>query len=65
MSIFQNVSQPARLVGIWFNRFFEPACGTLFFVILKPKTYMDRAHKLQIGLGQYFGSILGFGLGYL
>ena len=26
---------------------------------------MDRAHKLQIDLGQYFGSILGFGLGYL
>ena len=55
MSIFQNVSQPARLVGIWFNRFFELACGTLFFVILKPKTYMDRAHKLQIGIYSILG----------
>ena len=26
---------------------------------------MDRAYKLQIGLGKYFGSILGLGLGYL
>ena len=26
---------------------------------------MDWAHKLHIGLGQYIGSILGFGLGYL
>ena len=26
---------------------------------------MDQVHKLQISLGKYFGSILGFVLGYL
>ena len=35
------------------------------FVILEPKSYMDHAHMLQIGIGQYFGSILGFGLSYM
>ena len=37
----------------------------LILVILEPKSYMAQAHKLQIGLGQYFGSILGLGLGFL
>ena len=40
-------------------------CGALFFVILEPKSYMVRAHKLQLDLGQYFGSILGLGLSYM
>ena len=39
--------------------------GALILVILESKSYMDWAHKLQIGLGQYFGSILGLGLGSL
>ena len=34
-------------------------------MILEPKSHMDHAHMLQIGLGQYFGSILGFGLSYM
>ena len=34
-------------------------------VILEPKSYMAWAHKLQIGLGKYFGSILGLGSGSL
>ena len=40
-------------------------CRTLILVILEPKSYMDWAHKLQFSFGQYFGSILDFGLGYL
>ena len=34
-------------------------------VILELKSYMAWAHKLQIGLGQYFGSILCLGSGSL
>ena len=34
-------------------------------MILEPKSYMVQAHKLQLGLGQYCGSILGLGLGSL
>ena len=37
----------------------------LILVILEPKSYMARTHKLQIGLGKYFGSILGLGSGSL
>ena len=37
----------------------------LILVILKPKSYMARAHKLQINLGQYRGPILSLGLGSL
>ena len=37
----------------------------LILVILEPKSYMAWAHKLQIGLGKYFRSILGLGLGSL
>ena len=40
-------------------------CGALFFMILEPKSYMVQAHKLQIDLGQYCGSILGLGLSYM
>ena len=40
-------------------------CGALFFVILEPKSYMGRAHKLQIDLGQYCGSIFGLVLSYM
>ena len=37
----------------------------LILVILEPKSYMAQAHKLQIGLGKYFRSILGVGSGFL
>ena len=40
-------------------------CRTLIFVIFEPKSYMDQAHKLHISFGQYFMSILGFGMSYL
>ena len=40
-------------------------CEVLFFVILEPKSYMVRAHKLQLDHGQYCGSILGLGLSYM
>ena len=40
-------------------------CGALFFVILEPKSYMVRAHKLQLDHGKYCGSILGLGLSYM
>ena len=40
-------------------------CGALFFMILEPKTYLVRAHKLQLDLGHYCGSILGLGLSYM
>ena len=40
-------------------------CGTLFFVILEPKTYLVQAHKLHLDLGKYFGSILGLVLSYM
>ena len=40
-------------------------CGALFFVILEPKTYLVRAHKLHLDLGKYFGSILGLVLSYM
>ena len=40
-------------------------CGALFFMILEPKSYMVRAHKLQLDHGQYCGSILGLGLSYM
>ena len=32
----------------------------LILVILEPKSYMAQAHKLQIGLRQYFGPWFGF-----
>ena len=38
--------------------------SAVFFVILEPKTYLVRAHKLQLDLGQYCGSILGLFLSY-
>ena len=34
-------------------------------MILEPKSYMGRAHKLKLDHGQYFGSILGLGLSYM
>ena len=34
-------------------------------MILEPKSYMVRAHKLQFDHGQYCGSILGLGLSYM
>ena len=34
-------------------------------MILEPKSYTVQAHKLQLDLGQYCGSILGLGLGFL
>ena len=37
----------------------------LILVILKLKSYMAQAHKLQISLGQYCGPILSLGLGSL
>ena len=40
-------------------------CGALIFVILEPKSYMVQAHRLQLNLGKYCGSILGLGLGSL
>ena len=39
--------------------------GALVLMILKPNSYMAWAHKLQISLGLYCGSILGLGLGSL
>ena len=39
--------------------------SAVFFVILEPKTYLVRAHKLQLDLGKYCGSILGLGLSYM
>ena len=33
-------------------------------MILEPKTYLVQAHKLQLELGQYCGSILGLGISY-
>ena len=38
--------------------------SAVFFVILEPKTYLVQAHKLQLDLGQYCGSILGLVLSY-
>ena len=60
MSKFHNFPQPDRPVGIQFNRFVESA-----YAILEPKSLMDLDHMLQIGLGQYFASILGFSLSYM
>ena len=40
-------------------------CKTLILVILRPKSYMAQAYKLQIGFGQCCGPILGLGLGSL
>ena len=40
-------------------------CGALVFVILEPKSYMVRAHKLQLNNGQYYGSNLGLVLSYM
>ena len=40
-------------------------CGTLFFVIFEPKTYLVQAHKLHLDLGKYCGSILGLFLSYM
>ena len=34
-------------------------------MILEPKSYMVQAHKLQLNLGKYYGSILGLGLSYV
>ena len=48
--------QPVHLINLY---------GALILVVLESKSYMDRAHKLQIDIGKYFGSILGLGLGSL
>ena len=40
-------------------------CEALFFVILEPKSYMGRAHKLKLDHRQYCGSILGLGLSHM
>ena len=34
-------------------------------MILEPKLYIGRAHKLKLDHGQYCGSILGLGLSYM
>ena len=39
--------------------------SAVFFVILEPKSYMGRAHKLKLDHRQYCGSILGLGLSYM
>ena len=67
MSKFHYLTQPAQLVGIRFSQLVELVneCGALIFMILEPKSYMVQAHKLQIDLGQYCGSILGLGFGSL
>ena len=66
ISKFHNFSQPDGLVGIWFNRLVGLACvERCFFVILEPKSYMGRAHKLKLDHGKYCGSILGLGLSYM
>ena len=59
LSKFQFFSQSDRPV-CWASLYKE-----LILVILEPKSYMARAHKLQIDLGQYFRSILGLVLGSL
>ena len=52
LSKFHNFPQLDGLVGIWFNWLVVPACvERCFFVILKPKSYMVRAHKLQLDHG--------------
>ena len=48
--------QPVRWVNLY---------RALILVILEPKSYMDRAHKLQTGLRKYLRSILGLGSGSL
>ena len=48
--------QPAHWVSLY---------RALILVILEAKSYMAWAHKLQIDLGQYCGSILVLGLGSL
>ena len=66
ISKFHNFPQPDELVGNWFNRLVGLACvERCFFVILEPKSYMGRAHKLKLDHGQYCGSILGLGLSYM
>ena len=54
--IFSQLAQPVHWASLY---------RALILVILEPKSYMARAHKLQIGLGKYFGSILGLSLGSL
>ena len=39
--------------------------SAVFFVILESKSYMVPAHKIQLDLGQYCGSILGLVLSYM
>ena len=54
------------MVGIWFNQLVGPSCvERCFFVILEPKTYLVRAHKLHLDLRKYCGSILGLVLSYM
>ena len=53
-------------MGSWFNRLVGLTCvERCFFVILEPKSYMGRAHKLKLDHRKYFGSILGLGLNYM
>ena len=66
LSKFHNFPQPDGLVGSWFNRLVRLACvKRCFFVILEPKSYMGRAHKLNLDHRQYCGSILGLGLSHM
>ena len=64
--MFHNFRQPDGLVGSWFNRLVGLTCvERCFFVILEPKLYMGRAHKLKLDHRQYCGSILGLELSYM
>ena len=64
---FHNFPQSDGLVGSWFNRLVELTCveRCFFFVVLEPKSYMGRAHKLKLDHRKYCGSILGLGLSYM
>ena len=66
ISKFHNFPQSEGLLGSWFNRLIGLACvERCFFMILEPKSYMVRAHKLKLEHGQYCGFILGLGLSYM
>ena len=66
LSKFHNFPQPDGQFGIWFNRLVGLAfLERCFFVILEPKSYMVRAHKIKLDHWKYFGFILGLGLSYM
>ena len=61
MSNFEKFSQSARPVGI---RFRVSLYVALILVVLEPKSYLVRVHKLQISprhdLGPFIGHFMGF-----